>query len=433
MESKKLFSITFFFLLLTFNLCMAQGEGRKQKNHIIVALDRTGGMMPERKSEMVEVIDYVNQFCFQSGAVETGTSLLIPGHDYLSVFPFGLKEGQKTMGSFIRKRDPLYTRMKSDFSTSFFTEQLNNNYYYWNRWRYNKTLYGGASLSIPLGLKEFENNTVPFNKTYFILIYDGQYTTENTAQELQYMVNSNFIYDSEQEKAEKIIGTISKDFNYKLLKSERVRRQTSESYQGPNYLIKLYEIVPKITGANIQSILNYLEEERTPLQKLPDGNYAGILNIRKKASDQFKPLQLKIKADPADLLENYIIDMSNDSSGFYKKNLLVDRGESEVVNVSAALTTAFQSPYYKGTVLTPETNAELINDFSWSYENDAKVIGIFGLGSWMYRLIPRGGDQFKSAYLWSTIILILIILILTHYTYLLFFDTKLKEEEIELI
>ncbi len=417
------------------------------RHHVMVLVDRTGGAQPAGGGDDSDIKGIVNQLttlCFEANSAIEGSPLLVPGRDYLTIYPYGLKFKAKSFRNYFPSTDPIYTKMSKSYDASVFESQFRRGGYKY--WHYDKS-YGFTSVVMTEALSTFSTNSENFTRTFIILLTDNA----NNAAGAGTRVDPNVEYRGEidqdwvlTEFKERNVNPVKDrrtaiQENYNLVpltgavksqrrkfKGGRKKNASGEYYQGLYYRLMVYELMPSYQGVTLQGVYNYLNESIEPLKKLPDGGYSGSwpLTVAPGKPDFIAPISLKVNylSSQGQMLREDNLSLTDRSSNFVSTYLSDLDGD---VQVQLGLTALVDNEYYKGTVITPYRFPGFIDRFVWPREKEAKVFGGVSLPNELFRLAP--GDSLAAAVkFYERVIFALLTVIAGLIGYIIFQRRKLR-------
>jgi hypothetical protein len=401
----KLLGFLLFFFLLKSDFVKAQ-TSLKEKNHVILLIDRSAEMQPERGERIWnDVFKHLNSICFDS--INGKRPLLIPKQDYLSIVAFG-KNFENNLNNYITQDKFGYTYNK-DFTSQSLNDfkkaieeigwrERNGGFFCFKNAYY--------SIAIPYALKFLGKNYrgERFQNTFLILISDkvpnmGNYETSefqsegsyivNLVNEVRIQLNKNYILNLKK--------TYSKDFK---------RQEDYNDRSGEKYHVEVFTLEPKqqLIFDNIIKHDPLLELSRFP------GYYKGTLAIKHQPNNLFKTEKLDIiySVNGKQVQKESITNFDNKNS--FKSTLKVpDFVYGSNIKIKFHLTSQFKNNYYPGFLLTGFENENLAREIVAKFEQKHKILGITTLSDSLFSFLGTLGIKSQSGAI--TIVNIALVLI----------------------
>jgi hypothetical protein len=391
----------------------------KETHHVILLIDRSGGMEPEKESEVEYVFEELEKICFEKIDESVGRPLLSSSQDYLTVISFGIKDfsdpelknyistytiRRKGFGFYLKKAQKkgglhkLYNVIKSiglrKYNGGFFDLE-----------------YAFPTTSIPLAINHISNEVKEnkFNRTFVIRVSDKEKNSDGVGSELKQYEN-----DLNIENITKIENLFSDGIRKKWMSSlswdMRRKRSTSHSYKGEKYYIDVIELKPTIKGVSIESILKF--KSVMVLKRFPD-KYEGNITFKLKRNPVFTPVSVHleyklgeklIKRDTLDFIKSNLDSLTSKVS-LDKRNFQIDTLSTLILQVS--LLAEYENEFYPGTLINTNQYSSLQTKITGEYERTAKIVGWIPISDWMLRI---GKDQAQAKDILDIVFIVLICL-----------------------
>ena len=304
----------------------------------------------------------------------------------------------------------LYRQLDQTYTSREFADGLNKGYF---SYAYHKQYYAFTSLAIPFALNTFNQATEKFGRTFIVMLNDGAFNVQGSGVDpnqefISEVSQANFIKRFGQEQANEVVQLRDQQLvGYNLRRLSKGSRSAKRyfpngraSYQGEYYYLTVYELVPNLKGATLPGIIDYLQKDKGPLRRLPNGQYMAEWSIGLAANKPAAvvPLTLDVQYLGSDdkVIHSKQFDISHTANTQTIQDTIPQLGNEVTVRLS--LTARYENPHYNGTILNPGQYPALTDEFTWQYEEDERFLGgAFRLRDWMYRLAPKGNNQKASA------------------------------------
>lgn len=371
------------------------------RHHVIVLIDRSYSAQSTTNSDrgLINILNELDRLCFSNGAVQEGVSLLNPGKDKLTILPYGLRDYNRSFNNYFISNDPLFIKLSDRYTSGFFNRARELDYFKYNLYR---NQFGYKSLAPTLALHEFRNNQTPFERTFIIMLDDGGNNAEGNGfnrdlESTSELNDAGFISKfgrNERNRIVNIQNQLFKGFDLEeFTKNAASSRRDNRNGASNQYYLRVYELKPELAGAGIRSVFDYLQKERSPLQRNASGDFTGRWNLNPAdhLPDNIQPLQLTINylSSRGDTLKAKAIDLTQDSLRPMYEYVNVP-GEVRGLEVHLDLSFAYQNPHYQGTQLSSADYPSFHDEFTWSLEPQARFLfGMFPLTERLYAWVPR--------------------------------------------
>lgn len=411
----KLFYFFLIFFLFKSGFVSAQ-TFPKERNHVVLLIDRSAEMQPERDEQIWnDIFQHLNTICFDS--INGNRPLLIPNHDYLSIVSFGTNT-EHNLHNYITTEDFGFT-YKNNFSTKILQDFKNNiNRIGWRVYKggFFRFPYAYPSVAQPFALKFIEENYTgkTFQKTYIIEITDKiQNKSVDSWHELEDLPRTM------KNQVSKVIGNFNDNYiinQHKAYSADFKREEDFRDRSGENYYVDVFSLNPKkqIVYDNIITQNPLLQ-----LTRFPD-YYAGELNITHLPNTYFKAQSLDIIYTLDDkIIKKDSIIISNEINTYKSKIEVPDENYELNAKINFYLTVQYENDFYSGTLLTGYQNKNLSKQINITFEPKSKVLGCITLGDSLFSFLENFGikNQSKAVFIVNIIVAIssiLLVILLIH-------------------
>lgn len=393
------------------------------KHHVIIMIDRSAGMQPERKEPTLEsVFDRLHEICFEvTDTASMSRPLLTPGHDYLSIVSFGMKNLDdpdfnryiQTGDNFVSKGRRNYgTYYKTDFDSNVINELYNTIKDIGIRGSQSgffDLTHAFPNSSIPLALAHVnaQHASQQFNRTFIISISDKVRNSSRVGSELV-----EYEHTLNVKKVEKLEndfeGSLNK-INISYPRSEFRRKHSRYSYKGKKYYIDVLELKPSINGLSIGGILSFpsnIKLSRHPYQ------YKGEVTFSQKDVKDTSRFAIQ------ELILDYRLNVKNikrDTASFvdgpqYASAIAIEKyRKGDSLQVTASLSVEYRSAFCKGTYINSEQYPNLRGHIKGEFEAPIQSLLGIPINDWM---LENLGSQQKSKSILDLITFSLVFLLL---------------------